>query len=385
MGVELFLHKSRGRTRTEMIVEAIVTLAILVIVYFGLMFVTIALYNSFFPILLQKYPNSIFVLIGLQQNFFFLLTIAYFILSIIYIIWRMYQRRRTIQLGYILNELYYISKGNYDHRISMNHMSSIEPVVDSVNRLVDSTVKAMEEERRIEQSKDELIANMSHDIRTPLTSIIGYLGLLEQGHYKNEEEARSYIEIAYQKALKMHKMVDDLFEYTKVRQIHAKIDTERINLTRMLEQLTVEYEMEAERAGREMQLDIKSRNDIWVEVDGDQIVRVLSNLITNAFKYGGKGQFVRITAEQDASHTVISVANDGTIIPKESLKALFERFYRLDESRSAETGGSGLGLAIAQSIIELHHGEIYAESDETSTRFIFKIPNKYESEVEEEI
>lgn len=371
--------------RTEMIIEAIVTLAILVIIYFGLMFVVIALYNSFLPIILQKYPNSIFALIGLQENFLIVLTIAYFLLSILYIIWRMYQRRRTIQLGYILNELHYISKGNYDHRISMNHMSSIEPVVDSVNRLVDSTVKAMEEERRIEQSKDELIANMSHDIRTPLTSIIGYLGLLEQGHYKSEEEAKGYIKIAYQKSLKMHKMVDDLFEYTKVRQAHAKINAERINLTRMLEQLTVEYEMEAKRAGREMQLNIKSSTDIWVEVDGDQIVRVLSNLITNAFKYGGKGNFLRIIAEQDAKHTVLSVANDGTMIPKESLDSLFERFYRLDESRSAETGGSGLGLAIARSIIELHHGEIHAESDEKSTRFIFKIPNKYESEVEEDI
>ncbi|MCW1004675.1 sensor histidine kinase, partial [Streptococcus anginosus] len=95
------------------------------------------------------------------------------------LIWRVYRRNRTIQLGFILDELHYISQGNYNHKISTKHMNSMEPVVSSINRLVDSTVKAMEEERRIEESKDELIANMSHDIRTPLTSVIGYLGLIE--------------------------------------------------------------------------------------------------------------------------------------------------------------------------------------------------------------
>lgn len=377
------MQKSRGRMQTEMFVEAIVTLAVLIIIYFGLMFLLIALYESYFPILLQNNPTSILVIPRMQQNFFLGFTIIYLVLSVVFIIWRIYKRRRTIQLGYILNELHYISKGNYDHRIAINQLSSMEPIVNSINRLVDSTVKAMEEERRIEQSKDELIANMSHDIRTPLTSVIGYLGLLDQGHYQNEEEARGYIKIAYKKSLQMHKMVDDLFEYTRVRQIHAKINAEPVNLTRMMEQLIVEYDMEAERAGREMILDIQSDTELWVEVDGEQIVRVLSNLITNAFKYGGIGKFIRISAWQDAKWTEITVANDGTIIPQESLGMLFERFYRLDQSRSAATGGSGLGLAIARSIIELHHGQIHAESDIESTRIVFKIPNKYQTIVEE--
>lgn len=375
--------KGRGRMHTEVIIEAIVTLAILIIVYFGLMFVLIAAYEQYFPVLLQRYPTSILVLPEIQQNFFLGFTILYFVLSIFFIIWRMVKRRRTIQLGYILNELHFISKGNYDHRIAINHMNSMEPVVNSINRLVDSTVKAMEEERRIEQSKDELIANMSHDIRTPLTSIIGYLGLLEQGRYQTESEGQSYIGIAYKKSLQMHKMVDDLFEYTKVRQTHAKLDISEVNLSRMLEQLVVEFSIEAENVGREMQLVVMSDNELLVEIDDEQIVRVFSNLITNAFKYGGDGDFVRITAKQDEKKTIITVANDGNQIPADSLKSLFERFYRVEQSRSVNTGGSGLGLAISDSIIQLHHGEIYAESDEESTRIVFIIPNKYESEVEE--
>src|SRR5699024_8241347 len=209
-----------------------------------------------------------------------------------------YRRLRAVQLGYVLEELHYISQGNYHHKISTSELNGMQPVVDSINRLVDSTVKAREEERRIEQSKDDLITNMSHDIRTPLTSVIGYLILLKQEGLKDPEKAMKYINIAYDKAIQMQRMTDDLFEYTeviqvdinyitmtydksiqmqrmtedlfentKVKQVVTKLSINRINVVLMVEQITVEFESEANKVGREFQIVAEPDDNILVDID----------------------------------------------------------------------------------------------------------------------
>jgi signal transduction histidine kinase len=119
-------------------------------------------------------------------------------------------------------------------------------------------------------------------------------------------------------------------------------------------------------------------DNILVDIDPEKFVRIFSNLFTNAFKYGGKGKYIRISIYQDQEKTKFVVENDGAKIPKGQLKDLFQRFYRGDKSRTEPQTGSGLGLAITQSIIELHRGEIHAESDHRGTRFIFTIPNRFE-------
>lgn len=362
---------------TELFFEAIVWLAILIILYFGIMFVLITAYETNYSELLQTYPGSFFVRPQFQQNFFLSLTVVYLVISVSFVAWRIYRRLRAVQLGYVLDELHYISQGHYNHKINRSNMSGMQPVVDSINRLVDSTVKAREEERRIEQSKDDLITNMSHDIRTPLTSVIGYLTLLKQEELKDPEKAMKYINIAYEKALQMQRMTEDLFEYTKVKQVETKLAINRINVVRMVEQITVEFELEASKMGREFKIDASPNDDILVDIDPEKFVRIFSNLFTNAFKYGGKGEYIKISITQHQHETTFIVENDGARIPKGQLKDLFQRFYRGDKSRTEPQTGSGLGLAITQSIIELHHGEIYAESDNKGTRFIFTIPNRF--------
>lgn len=159
------------------------------------------------------------------------------------------------QMEQIISELHYIAKGNFQHVISIRPSGSLGNVVDSIHALVKSTREAMEEERRLEQSKDELVTNVSHDLRTPLTSIIGYLGLIEERKYKNEEQLRQYAHIAYEKARQMNVLVNDLFEYTKVRNRGAHVTRTQFDLVELVEQVSVGFRIAAQEAGLCLHVD----------------------------------------------------------------------------------------------------------------------------------
>lgn len=299
----------------------------------------------------------------------------FFIIDVAVLYWRLIRRYRQMQLRHIISELHYIADGNYDHRIPFELSGDLAKVVTSVNGLVDSTVAAIEDERKIEKSKDELITNVSHDIRTPLTSIIGYLGLIEDRQFRNEEDLLKYTHTAYVKAKQMKILVDDLFEYTKVRQPSVPINVIHFDMAQLIEQLAADFELEASKVGMEIQVNAQPAS---LKMDGDteKLVRVFNNLLSNALKYGKGGKNIVIDLEKVGTEAVIAVRNDGPPIPKQSLDQLFDRFYRVEESRSQETGGTGLGLAIAQSIVALHGGYIYATSDNEWTSFIIHLPLK---------
>lgn len=293
--------------------------------------------------------------------------------------WRLIRRYRQMQQRHIISELHYISNGHYDHRIPFQLNGDLGRLIKSINALVDSTVEAIEEERRIEQTKDELITNVSHDIRTPLTSIIGYLGLIEEKKYANEEELLKYTHIAYLKAKQMTVLVDDLFEYTKVRQSNTPLSIITFDMQQLLAQLVIEYELEAEQ--KDIQIEFKpSTEPLIMEGDTEKLVRVFDNLLSNALKYGNNGKKILITTDVIGDDVVIRVKNDGQAIPQDALDHLFDRFYRVEESRSQQTGGTGLGLAIAQNIVGLHGGHIDATSDKKWTTFIINLPLKQDKE-----
>lgn len=282
------------------------------------------------------------------------------------------------QMEQIISELHYIAKGNYDHKISIRPSGSLGNVVDSIHALVQSTLGAMEEERRLEQSKDELVTNVSHDLRTPLTSIIGYLGLIEQNKYNDEEQRKQYTHIAYEKAKQMNVLVSDLFEYTKVRNRGAHLSRTRFDLVELVEQVSVGFRVAAHEIGLSLRVETPDQK-IEMVGDTDKLVRVLENLISNAIKYGRDGSTIVVRVFHHEQGVAFSVANNGTPIPEASLPNLFERFYRVETSRSKETGGSGLGLAIAKSIIDLHQGSIKVESNPDWTTFTVWLPLQFAS------
>ena len=368
--------KITRKEKSKLILEGFITVGLIGLVYYAA-FVILSRAISAFPGIIRSLWIFGDAIISIQSNR--VISIAPFFAFVLIIIaaiaihWRLKRRYKQMQLNHVISELHYIAEGHYEHRIATDLSGDMKKVVDSIHVLVDSTVKAMEEERKIEQSKDELITNVSHDIRTPLTSIIGYLGLIEERRYQNEDELLKYTHTAYVKAKQMKVLVEDLFEYTRVRQTTTPLNLTEFDMVQLLEQLAADFELEAEKKG--MQIEVVSKQEvILMEADTEKIVRVFNNLISNALNYGNDGQHVFIEVEKVGQEVVISVNNDGSPIPAQSLKQLFNRFYRVEESRSQETGGTGLGLAIAQSIIDLHGGSIYAKSDKHLTQFILHFP-----------
>lgn len=302
------------------------------------------------------------------------------LLAVVAIIWRLRRRYRNYEIKHVISELHYIAQGNFDYRIPSSTDPNLQEFIDSIHVLVDSTIEAMEEERRVEQTKDELITNVSHDIRTPLTSIIGYLGLIEQGRYSSMAEARGYVRTAYLKAQQMQNLVDDLFEYTTVHQADSSLNVIRFDMIQLLEQLAIDFEIEANKQEMEIKI-ISSKDRFMMEGDSEKLVRVFSNLLTNALKYGkgGKEIIIEITPLEDEILQII-IKNDGEKIPVDAMDQLFERFYRAESSRSQASASTGLGLAISKSIVESHGGTITAKNDEKWTSFIIELPVKSSSD-----
>lgn len=291
----------------------------------------------------------------------------------IVVYWRLIRRYRQMQLRHVIEELHYIADGHFDHRIPFVVKTDLQKVIDSINALVDSTVASMEEERQIEQSKDDLITNVSHDIRTPLTSIIGYLGLLKSSEL-NEDQAK-YIKIAYDKALQMKALAEDLFEYTTLRSsTNNKLVLAPLHVNSMLEQVAAGFELEAEKKNITFNVVTRPR-DLVIDADAKMIVRMLNNLISNALKYGHGATEINLIANKVNNKFVeLRVENNGEQIPKKSLQKIFDRFYRVESSRNLKTGGTGLGLAITKSIVDLHGGTIKCQSISELTSFIIQLP-----------
>lgn len=296
------------------------------------------------------------------------------IADVIVLYWRLIRRYHQMQLRHIISELHYIANGHFNHRISFSVNNDMQKVIDSINSLVDSTVGAINEEKAIEQSKDELITNVSHDIRTPLTSIIGYLGLLKNGAVTSQEDMLKYINIAYDKAEQMRSLANDLFEYTTLKSTKTKLNVTPINIKGMMEQVAAGFELEAEKKG--IAFSVKARpDDLIVNADVEKLVRVYNNLISNALKYAAGASRINLVANLINHEQVeLRVENNGEPIPKDKLKKIFDRFYRVESSRNTKTGGTGLGLSIVQGAVELHGGTIRCEANKDWTSFIILLP-----------
>ena len=299
--------------------------------------------------------------------------------DLIVLYWRLIRRYHQMQLRHVISELHYIAKGHFDHTISFKVKTDLQKVIDSINSLVDSTVSAINEEKAIEKSKDELISNVSHDIRTPLTSIIGYLGLLKSG-VSDPADQQKYLNIAYMKAEQMKSLAHDLLEYTTLKSTSTKLNLSSLHIFSMLEQVAAGFEFEGQEKGIVFNIEARPKN-LTIEADAEKLVRVYNNLITNALKYGTGATQINLIANLVNNNEVeLRVENNGAQIPEESLKKIFERFYRVEGSRNTKTGGTGLGLSITKSIVDLHHGKIRCESDKDWTRFIICLPLNLKSE-----
>ena len=361
---------------SELVLEGIVTLCIVFLLYLGILVMVSQLINEPGFISVEFSAREVWHIerdqIAFYKNIF---TITSVVFAVAFTYWRLMRRYQQMQLNHILEELHLIAEGQYDRRIPFRLSGDMGQVVNSINRLVDSTVNALEDERAIEKSKDELITNVSHDIRTPLTSILGYLGLIVNQPNVESADAKRYAEIAYSKAEQMKLLVDDLFEYTTTRPNGAPLRLNDIPIVNFLEQVAADFELEAQK--RKMAIEVLPNNrDVVLELDAEKMVRVINNLLSNAIKYGHEDSVITMEVLRNDGVVTIAVRNAGDPISKEVLEQLFARFYRAEASRSKETGGTGLGLAIAENIVKSHGGMMYAESENGQTSFYVCLPEE---------
>lgn len=226
--------------------------------------------------------------------------------------------------------------------------------------------------RLAEQRKNDLIVYLAHDIRTPLTSVIGYLNLLEEAQDMPREQMAKYVGIALDKAYRLEKMIDEFFEITRYHLQQIAIVSKTTDLYYMLVQLADEITPMLSAGGNTLRLD--ADENLTVYGDPDKLARVFLNILKNAVAYSFPHTEILVSAEKVEKSVVISFTNRGKTIPAEKLNGIFEKFSRLDEARSSNTGGAGLGLAIAKEIVMLHGGTIEAASEKDSVTITVTLP-----------
>ncbi|MBE9913860.1 HAMP domain-containing histidine kinase [Paenibacillus donghaensis] len=279
----------------------------------------------------------------------------------------------TRKLTSIFKGVKRMEEGNMDERIRVRSNDEIGMLADQINTMAERLQISLQEERMATQAKNELITNVSHDLRTPLTSIIGYLRLIEEDKYKDEVELRYYVNIAYEKSKRMNRLVSDLFDYTRMGFGQIPLNKTSIDLVQLSGQLTAEFTLQLKNHQMEIEL-FPPQDKLWIYGDGDKIMQAFENLITNAMRYGKEGKKIHVHVAKENEEAVVRVVNFGPPIPSMELPYIFDRFYRVEKSRSLDTGGAGLGLAIVKSIIELHDGSITATSSPQQTEFIVRLP-----------
>lgn len=269
-----------------------------------------------------------------------------------------------------------ISKGDLTYRIDVRGKDEIAALANNINYMAMEVNDKIQAERIAEQTKGELITNVSHDLRTPLTSVMGYLGLVKEGKYEDESKMNEYLNIAFNKAERLKLLIDDLFEYTKLNNHGIKLEKDVVNLNEFLSQLIEEYIPMFEDNEMHVHKTLRS-TDNYVEIDSGKMVRVYENLLSNAIKYSYKPGVIMLDTYNEGDYIVTAIKNRGESIPKEKVERLFDRFYRVDEARNSDVSGTGLGLAISKNIVELHDGFIWADSVGQDITFYIKLKVKH--------
>ncbi len=228
--------------------------------------------------------------------------------------------------------------------------------------------RLMDREREAERTKNELITSVAHDLRTPLTSILGYMEYLTMDQKLPEATQEKYIHVVYMKAKRLQKLIEDLFSFTKLNYGKIAMKIGKLDIVMLLNQLLEDFYPSFEDKNITCEFSCKE-SAILIDADGNLIARLFDNLINNAIKYGAEGKLIRVEAEKENDQVVVRVINYGYVIPKEDLDKIFNKFYRVEQSRSEDTGGTGLGLAIVKNVVDIHKGRVSVKSSLDGTVF----------------
>lgn len=308
------------------------------------------------PFLSEKMYMDMFFLIGFVLLFF---GMYYLLISR-----KMVDGIRSISRG-----VEQIKEGNFDIEFELKSNDEVTALAHSILDMSDEIKAMMEKQKRLEQEKDDLITSVAHDLRTPLTSILGYLDLILYNQEISAEEKLKYLTIVNKKSLQLKKLIGELFDYTKYSKNQMIPKKVKLDITKFMEQIVEEFYPSFYENKIEVCTKFPNKS-IYIDADGDLLARAIGNILNNAVKYGADGKQIIIAMKEVKSQIKISIINFGQIIPEEDIDKIFDRFFRVEQSRSEKTGGTGLGLAIAKSIFELHEANVEVTSGEEGTEFL---------------
>ena len=290
------------------------------------------------------------------------------------------QRKSFVYIDDILHAIKKISSGDLNTNIDVRGDNEFSEIAANINKMSEEIRVLMESERHNEKSKNEMITNIAHDLRTPLTSILGYLDLINKREL-TEDTKKEYLKIVYEKSKKLQDLIESLFSFTKTNSSKLVLKINKIDIIKLLCQLMEEFYPNFEDKG--ITCSVNTNIDSYViDGDGTLLARLFDNLINNAVKYGADGKRIDVKIIAENNIVKIAVINYGKVIPQDELPLIFDKFYRVDQARNSGTGGTGLGLAIAKNITELHHGVIEVTSDLGGTVFSVTLPKELDVERE---
>lgn len=303
--------------------------------------------------------------IDIRQDIFFL---AYILIGYI-TIFLYYWKKPFYAIRDLLNSFHQVYQNNDNYINLPDGLSDIESQLNHMKFTIKENQRIAKE---AEQRKNDLVVYLAHDLKTPLTSVIGYLTLLHDENQISEELKEKYVSISLNKAQRLEELINEFFEITRFNLSNISLEISNVNLARMLEQILFEFKPMLAEKGLGYLLNCSP--EITINFDTDKMQRVFDNLLRNAVNYSFNNCQIEITVTKSDKDLTIIFANHGHTIPEEKLERIFEQFYRLDISRTSQTGGAGLGLAIAKEIVESHGGSITAQSANEMITFMVTLP-----------
>ncbi|MEH7237630.1 sensor histidine kinase [Bacillus sp. JJ1562] len=286
-------------------------------------------------------------------------------------------KRYSTYFKEISNGIHYLARGDFSHQVRIQSRDELGEIARDINLASEKLQEAIQRGDFSESSKDQLVVNLAHDLRTPLTSVLGYLDLLLKEESLTQEQVRHFLTIAFTKSQRLERLIEELFEITRMNYGMLPVDKKRINATDLLNQLMEELYPVFEKNHLKSRMNCATH--LYIMGDGDLLARVFENLLTNAIRYGYDGQYVDINGFIEEDDVVIQVVNYGNSIPPDELPHIFDMFYTGDKARTHREDSTGLGLFIAKNIVEQHSGLITAKSSLIQTVFEVRLPMESET------